>query len=60
MNQIFTPDEWEEHCLEAVKSNDVSICREPCPQILALIMQFSHSYHVERSLPSNLSGMVLN
>ncbi len=59
MSQISTPNDWKDYC-NAMKREKVQVCRDPRKQTMMLIMQFARSYHVERTLPAQLSGIILN
>ena len=59
MSRISTPNEWKDYCNE-MKKEHVPVYREPRKQTMALIMQFARSYHVEKKVPSALSGLVLS
>jgi hypothetical protein len=59
MYQKITQEESTDYC-KIVRKERNSGSLNPGTTTLALIMQFACSYHVEKSLPASLSGMVLN
>ena len=58
MPQKITPNQTE-NCYSFMNEKKRSRI-SPSPRSLAFILQFAHSYHVEKKLPSSLAGMVLN
>jgi hypothetical protein len=59
MSKISTSKEWKDYC-DAMKRMKKYISKEPRKQTVEVVMQFARSYHVEKQLPSNLSGYVLS
>lgn len=47
-------------CYNVLKDEKSGGLLNPGKDTLAYIMQFASAYHVEKELPSSLSGMVLN
>ena len=59
MQKISTPPMYDKYCnLTKVPNTDPIL--SPGKNTLAFISRFARVYHVERNLPSALSGMVLN
>ncbi len=57
MKHVFTSDDCKKvNMMKNEKSDTIA----PRKQTLAFIMQFAKSYHVEKNLPLNLSGIILN
>ena len=61
MKKMTTPDsvnytDFDSNALKEKAQHRLS----PKKQTLQLLMQFAKSYHVETSLPKEISGMVLN
>ncbi len=60
MSRISTPNEWKEYCNAMKKDGCVRAQVEPGKKSLSLIIQFAHSYRVEKKLPACISGYVIN
>ena len=59
MYQKSTQAHSDEYCL--MMENDFSLRQlNPRKETIALIMQFACAYHVEKKLPTYLSGIILN
>lgn len=59
MNQLSTSKKYDKFCDE-MKSENLQMIELPSKRTIDFILQFSKTYHVEKKLPSNLSGLVLN
>jgi len=60
MDQISTPESFYERRLIMTEKKVQKRKRFPGKLTMTFIMQFAHAYHVERSLPLELSGFMLN
>jgi hypothetical protein len=59
MYQKFTHN-GSEDCCRVVEKDFHARLMDPRNETLALIMQFACAYHVEKKLPTGLSGLILN
>jgi hypothetical protein len=59
MYQKFTRERPDEYC-DVIKEKESFGFLSPKKETIAFIMQFAYTYHVEKKLPVELSGMILN
>jgi hypothetical protein len=59
MYHKFTQQDSDEYC-HVMEQNVPSRQLNPRKETIALIMQFACAYHVEKKLPAQLSGIMLN
>ena len=59
MYQKFTQDDSDEYC-HVMETHMPVRQLNPRKETVALIMQFACAYHVEKKLPTRLSGIILN
>ena len=60
MDQIFTHENAYERHFIASEEKVQKRKRLPGKLAIAFVTQFAHAYHVERKLPLELSGFLLN
>jgi len=59
MYQKITPKNSDQYC-PVMEKYPAFQYLNPRKETLSLIMQFARAYHVEKRLPAQLSGIILN